>query len=86
MSSYIEGQDFVNDLFSTICMKLSLMIISMDDVDLDGSPMVADMFLLFGRITNPTIAASFTVAMVVVGSSLSLFARGYIDEDVTSML
>jgi hypothetical protein len=86
MSSYVEGQDFVNDFSSTIRTKLSLMIISMDDVDLDGSPVVADMLLLFGGVTNPTIAASFTVGVVDVGSSLSLFAGGCTGDDITLAL
>jgi hypothetical protein len=67
-------------------MKLSLMIISMDDMDLDGSPVVADMLLLFGGVTNPTIAANFTVGVVAIGSSLSFFAGGCAGDDVTSAL
>jgi hypothetical protein len=58
----------------------------MDDVDLDRSPMVANMLLLFGRVTNPTIIASFMIAVVVIGSSLSLFVGGCTSDDVTLAL
>jgi hypothetical protein len=49
------------------------MIISMDDVDLDGSPVVPNMLRLFGGVTNPTIVAGFTIDEVAVGSCLNLF-------------
>jgi hypothetical protein len=76
MSSNVAGQDFVNVFSSTIRTKLSLIIITMDDVDLDGSVVVANMLFLFGGVTKPTIEASITNEEVVVRSSFNLLAGG----------
>ena len=62
------------------------MIISMDDVDLDGSLVVANMLLIFGGVTNPIAARGITIGMVVVGFSLSVFAKGCISDDIISAL
>jgi len=71
MSSYAAGQDFVNVFSSSIHKELSLMIISMDDVDLDGSLVVVNMLLLFGGVANPIVTG-----VVAIGFSLSLFGGG----------
>jgi hypothetical protein len=86
MSSNVAGQDFVNIFSSTIWTKLSLIIITMDDVDLDGNIDVANMLFLFGGVTKPTTKAGITNEEVVVRSSFNLLARGWFGDDVTSVL
>jgi hypothetical protein len=86
MSSYGASQHFVNVFYSTIRTKLSLMIISMVDVVLDVSPVVANMLFLFGGVTNTTFGVCFRIGEMGVGSSLNLFEGGSSGDDVTSAL
>lgn len=52
------------------------MIISVDDVDLDESLVVASMLLFFGGVPKPPIVAGFSITVVVVNSTLGLFVGG----------
>jgi hypothetical protein len=62
------------------------MIISMVDVVLDVSPVVANMLFLFGGVTNPTFGVCLTIGEMGVGFSLNLFEEGSSGDDVTSTL
>ena len=62
------------------------MINSMVDMDLDEGPVVANMLLFFGGVTNPTFGVCFTIGELGVGSSLNLFEGGSIGDDVTTVL
>jgi hypothetical protein len=62
------------------------MIISMVDVDLDVSPVIANMLLLFGGVTNPTFGVCFTIGKLGVGSSLNFFEESSFGDDVTTTL
>jgi hypothetical protein len=62
------------------------MIISMVNVVLDVSLVVANMLFLFDGVTNPTFGVCFTIGEMGVGFFLNLFERGSSGDDVTSML